>query len=81
MNRSFVGCAGFVGFVWVGASGSPIVRGPMLDAHNCYPEDGKWNDRLARAVATKQAQIGIEQDLVWTSRPMSPSIIDSCCSC
>lgn len=42
-----------------------IIRAPMLDAHNCYPEDGQWNDRLARALATKHTQIGIEQDLVW----------------
>ena len=65
--------AGLIVAVWLlFASGtgaqmdrSSVVRGPMLDAHNCYPEDGRWNDRLARALATKQAQIGIEQDLVW----------------
>jgi hypothetical protein len=61
----FVGFVWFVGFVGVGARGSAIIRAPMLDAHNCYPEDGKWNDRLVRALGTKQAQIGIEQDLVW----------------
>ncbi len=37
----------------------------MVDAHNCYPEDGKWADRLTRALGTTQRPIGIEQDLVW----------------
>ena len=56
----------FVLLVGFGASGSAqVLRGSLLDAHNCYPEDGQWSDRLARALATKQAQIGIEQDLVW----------------
>lgn len=38
---------------------------PLLDAHNCYPDEGRWTDRLARALGTHQSQIGIEQDLVW----------------
>lgn len=41
------------------------LRGPIVDAHNCYPEDGKWADRLSRALGTAQRPIGIEQDLVW----------------
>lgn len=41
------------------------LRGPMVDAHNCYPEDGKWADRLTRALGTNQRPIGIEQDLAW----------------
>jgi len=41
------------------------LRGPIVDAHNSYPEDGKWTDRLARALGTNQRPIGIEQDLVW----------------
>lgn len=41
------------------------LRGPIVDAHNCYPEEGKWADRLARALSTSQRPIGIEQDLVW----------------
>ena len=49
--------------------GRPTVRGPILDAHNCYPEDGQWNDRLQRALGTAYLQIGIEQDLVWKPGP------------
>ena len=37
---------------------------PLLDAHNCYPYEGKWADRLSRALATG-APVGIEQDLAW----------------
>ncbi len=37
---------------------------PMADAHNCYPYDGKWNDRIDRALGTG-FPIGIEQDLAW----------------
>lgn len=47
------------------AQPASLIRGSILDAHNCYPEDGQWKDRLPRALATHQAQIGIEQDLVW----------------
>lgn len=46
-----------------------VIRGPVLDAHNCYPEDGRWNDRLSRALGTAYSQIGIEQDLVWKPGP------------
>ncbi|MEO8595846.1 MAG: hypothetical protein ABI759_21175 [Candidatus Solibacter sp.] len=37
---------------------------PVLDAHNCYPYEGKWNDRLDRALSTG-FPVGIEQDLAW----------------
>ncbi len=36
----------------------------LLDAHNCYPYEGKWADRIDRAVKTGM-RVGIEQDLVW----------------
>jgi glycerophosphoryl diester phosphodiesterase len=36
----------------------------MVDAHNCYPYNGQWADRIDRALATG-TPIGIEQDLVW----------------
>jgi hypothetical protein len=42
-----------------------VVAAPMVDAHNCYPEDGHWADRLSRALGTARRPIGIEQDLVW----------------
>jgi hypothetical protein len=41
-------------------------RRVFLHAHNCYPEDGRWTDRLARALATGVRPIAIEQDLVWS---------------
>ncbi len=37
----------------------------LLDAHNCYPEQGKFADRLPRALALPMP-IAIEQDLVWS---------------
>lgn len=36
----------------------------LLDAHNCYPYNGKWTDRITRALATG-TPVAIEQDLVW----------------
>jgi hypothetical protein len=36
----------------------------LLDAHNAYPEHGRWADRLDRALATG-LPVAIEQDLVW----------------
>ncbi len=40
---------------------------PMVDAHNCYPYEGKWQDRLDRALSTG-SPVGIEQDLAWGSQ-------------
>jgi len=37
---------------------------PVLDAHNCYPYEGQWTDRLQRALSTGRP-VGIEQDLAW----------------
>ena len=37
---------------------------PILDAHNCYPYDGRWNDRIDRALKLG-FPIAIEQDLAW----------------
>jgi hypothetical protein len=36
----------------------------LLDAHNAYPYNGKFTDRLDRALATG-LPVAIEQDLVW----------------
>ncbi len=36
----------------------------LLDAHNCYPYNGKWEDRIDRALETG-VPLAIEQDLVW----------------
>ena len=45
----------------------------LLDAHNSYPEHGRWTDRIERALATG-LPLAIEQDLLWfTSRQGGPS--------
>ncbi|HSU33240.1 MAG TPA: hypothetical protein VLJ11_18585 [Bryobacteraceae bacterium] len=41
---------------------------PVLDAHNCYPTDGQWRDRIDRALRTG-FPVGIEQDLAWYVDP------------
>lgn len=41
---------------------------PLLDAHNCYPYDGQWTDRIDRALKN-QFPIGIEQDIAWYVDP------------
>jgi hypothetical protein len=40
-------------------------NGPVVDAHNCYPYDGQWTDRLSRALGSGYPK-GIEQDLAWS---------------
>jgi hypothetical protein len=42
----------------------------LLDAHNAYPYQGRWADRVDRALATG-TPLAIEQDLVW--RPATAS--------
>jgi len=41
---------------------------PVLDAHNCYPYEGRWQDRLDRALKSG-FPVGIEQDLTWHVDP------------
>ena len=41
---------------------------PVLDAHNCYPNEGRWGDRIDRALKTGYP-VGIEQDLAWYVEP------------
>ena len=36
----------------------------LLDAHNAYPERGRWADRIERALATG-TPVAVEQDLHW----------------
>src|SRR5580700_3535990 len=43
---------------------------PVLDAHNCYPYDGKWTDRIDRALKTG-FPVGIEQDIAWAVDPVT----------
>ena len=51
---------------WAGAPGARV----LLDAHNCYPDGGKWTDRIDRALATG-LPLAIEQDLFWFRDPRS----------
>lgn len=37
-----------------------------MDAHNCYPYEGHWADRVDRALATG-LPVGIECDLIWVT--------------
>ena len=41
---------------------------PVLDAHNCYPYDGRWSDRARRALDAGYP-VSIEQDLAWYVDP------------
>lgn len=41
---------------------------PLVDAHNCYPYDGLWNDRVHRALDSG-FPVAIEQDLAWYVDP------------
>jgi hypothetical protein len=41
---------------------------PILDAHNCYPYEGQWSDRVDRALKIDYP-VGIEQDLAWYVDP------------
>lgn len=40
----------------------------LLDAHNCYPESGRFVDRIQRALTTG-LPVAIEQDLIWRVGP------------
>jgi len=57
---------------WGAASAADLAflnRGhPVLDAHNCYPYDGRWNDRARRALDSG-FPVSIEQDLAWYVDP------------
>src|SRR5580704_16077837 len=43
---------------------------PVLDAHNCYPYEGQWSDRIDRALKSG-FPIGIEQDIAWAADPVT----------
>jgi len=49
-------------------------RGAMLHAHNCYPEKGRWADRIERALATGVTPIAIEQDVAWDGYRQLPVV-------
>ncbi len=43
-------------------------RRVVLDAHNCYPYEGRWADRIDRALS-QGFPVSIEQDLAWYIDP------------
>ena len=43
---------------------------PVPDAHNCYPYEGQWADRIERALRLG-FPVAIEQDLAWFVGPAS----------
>ncbi|HWZ33301.1 MAG TPA: hypothetical protein VNX18_18295 [Bryobacteraceae bacterium] len=43
---------------------------PVLDSHNCYPYEGRWTNRIDRALSTG-FPVAIEQDIAWANgRPV-----------
>jgi hypothetical protein len=44
-----------------------IPHSPVPDAHNCYPYEGQWADRIDRALGTMKPgmPVAIEQDIAW----------------
>ncbi len=68
-------------FVLLAATGSALHSAPaapgmtpgsrvLLDAHNCYPYDGRWPDRIDRALGTG-TPLAVEQDLFWFVDPQT----------
>ena len=53
------------------AAGRTLVPGARvwMHAHNCYPDQGAWQDRVTRALSTGLPWVAIEQDLVWAPNP------------
>jgi hypothetical protein len=50
----------------------------LLHAHNAYPEEGRWRDRIDRALATNLLPVVIEQDLAYApSRPEPDRVVVS----
>lgn len=47
---------------------------PLLDAHNCYPYDGKFANRIDRALGTG-FPVGIEQDIAPYTDPKTGEVI------
>ncbi|HWE50266.1 MAG TPA: hypothetical protein VG273_10775 [Bryobacteraceae bacterium] len=48
---------------------SVIHNQSVLDAHNCYPYEGQWSDRIDRILKQRAAgfPVAIEQDIAWAA--------------
>ena len=69
--RALAGLLVIVAVVYGGAQPTaPGVLGgsTVMDAHNAYPEEGKYGDRLVRAMSTGLAPLAIEQDVAYDTR-------------
>lgn len=66
-SRVLAACALLACTPRVNAAFEPGTR-VLLDAHNCYPYNGRWADRIDRALSTG-TPLAIEQDLVWFVDP------------
>src|ERR1043165_10217039 len=53
-----------------GQAGLAPGKRTVLDAHNCYPYEGRWADRVDRALA-QGFPVSIEQDLAWYVDPQT----------
>lgn len=67
MMRRFLGL-----FILAGSLAAQMrvgqIKGPLLDAHNCYPYEGKYGDRIDRALSVG-FPVAIEQDIaLWNGQ-------------
>lgn len=68
VRRLTLGCLLFVASLQAQQLGYLNGDKPVVDAHNCYPYDGRWADRIDRALRTG-FPVGIEQDMAWYVDP------------
>lgn len=68
--RILICCLAFGGLLRAQSAPSDFLNHnrPVLDAHNCYPYDGRWTDRIDRALSTG-FPVAIEQDIAWAIDP------------
>jgi hypothetical protein len=80
MQKGLLGCLLILLATRWAAAGSPAAgflpgQRVLLDAHNCYPYEGQWADRVDRALASA-VPVAIENDLIWdTTTPGTPRIV------
>lgn len=82
MKEYVYGCVltavlGFQAVAWGQAPGFLPGQRVLLDAHNCYPYEGRWAERVDRALSAG-APLAIENDLIWdATNPGAPRIVVS----
>jgi hypothetical protein len=69
--KNWIGCLAVAA---IGLSGQQLDflnhNRPLVDAHNCYPYEGQWADRIDRALSAG-FPVSIEQDIAWANgRPV-----------